>query len=90
MSREDLAGLCVALLSSHAALDTTFEVKCSVPTSEPWSGTLDTEPRDWTALLAAADLKQGITGKMVGERYAGTEPEVDVARQQAVNELMSS
>lgn len=77
VSREDVAELCVQLLSQPAAADTTFEVKSTVPFSEPW--TVDPAnpppPRDWGTLLAGADLKQRVTGRTIEGRYLGKEPE---------------
>lgn len=77
VSREDVAELCVQLLSQPAGLDTTFEVASTVPFSQPW--TVDPAsppaPRDWAALLEGAELKQRVTGKTVGGRYLGKEPE---------------
>lgn len=32
-------------------------------------------PRDWAALLAGAGLRQRVTGKTIGGRYLGKEPE---------------
>lgn len=77
VSREDVAQLCVQLLSQPAALNTTFEIGSSVPFSQPW--TVDPSappaPRDWAAVLPGAGLQQGVTGKTVDGRYLGKEPE---------------
>ncbi|KAL4444961.1 hypothetical protein ABPG77_004011 [Micractinium sp. CCAP 211/92] len=75
VSREDIADLCVALLGQPAATDTTFEVGSTVPFSQPWEGGSSAQPRDWAALLQAADLKERVTGKTIGGRYLGKEPE---------------
>jgi hypothetical protein len=36
VSRDEVAGLCVALLGLPAAADTTFEIKSTIPFSQPW------------------------------------------------------
>lgn len=65
LSRQDVAELCVELLSQELALDTTFEVKSTVPFSQPFKVDPQSPPqsRDWQALLASADLKENVTGK---------------------------
>jgi hypothetical protein len=81
ISRDDVADLVVALLSLPAATDTTFEVKSTVPFSQPW-GDADAagQPaRDWGATVAAAGLVPGVTGKTVGGVYSGRRPEAEVA-----------
>jgi hypothetical protein len=73
-----VADLCVALLEGRAgacALDTTFEVKCTLPFSEPWQGVPDAPARDWGEVLGAAQLQQRVTGKTVGGVYSGRQPE---------------
>lgn len=49
VSRQDVAELCVQLLSQHEALDSTFEVKCTVPFSQPFELDPQNPPisRDW-------------------------------------------
>ncbi|KXZ46130.1 hypothetical protein GPECTOR_46g199 [Gonium pectorale] len=73
ISREDVADLCVALLSCPAAANTTFEVRSTVPFSQPW--TIDPAqpppPRDWATVLAGAKLRRGVTGRTVGGVYTG-------------------
>lgn len=63
IGREEVARICVAALSSPAACDKTFEVKSTVPFSQPF--TVDPEnppsPRDYGPFFG--DLKTGITGK---------------------------
>lgn len=63
--REEVAELCVALLEEPAALNTTFEIKSTVPFSQPFEvdPSQPKQQRDWGALLRAAGLKQGVTGK---------------------------
>eukprot|EP01025_Chloroclados_australasicus_P028841 TRINITY_DN2860_c0_g2_i1.p1 TRINITY_DN2860_c0_g2~~TRINITY_DN2860_c0_g2_i1.p1 ORF type:complete len:260 (+),score=31.12 TRINITY_DN2860_c0_g2_i1:59-781(+) len=85
IGRDDVSGLCVHLLYSNAARNTTFEVSSTLPFSEPWTGRGDdaaetsSDPsvwrRDWEAELEAAQLKQGVTGKTVNGVYTGTSPE---------------
>ena len=77
VSRDDVAQLCVAMLTGAAGrscIDTTFEVKSSVPFSQPWTEA-DADAagrgaqRDWPALLAG--LKPGVTGRTVKGVYTG-------------------
>jgi hypothetical protein len=78
----------VHLLSSKAARNATFEVKSTVPFSEPWTGPPEDasgdsgtpETTDWEALLSRADLQPGVTGKTINGEYSGTRAEADVAR----------
>eukprot|EP00887_Chlorella_sp_A99_P004628 scaffold4.g4628.t1 len=81
ISREDVAELCVELLSQPAGLDTTFEIRSTVPFSTPWEvdPAAPPPPRDWGALLLSAGLRQGVTGKTVGGVYTGKEPEAAAA-----------
>ncbi|KAL4859726.1 putative complex I intermediate-associated protein 30 [Chlorella vulgaris] len=85
VSREDVAELCVALLDQPAAVNTTFEVGSTVPFSQPW--TVDVAnpppPRDWTAVIQGAGLKQRVTGKTVDGRYLGKDPEPERSKQLA-------
>ncbi|KAI8474181.1 MAG: complex I intermediate-associated protein 30-domain-containing protein [Monoraphidium minutum] len=81
ISRDDVAELCVALLDAPAAAGATFEIKSTVPFSQPW-GEADREqqpPRDWRAAIEAAGLAPGVTGKTVGGVYSGKRPEAEVA-----------
>jgi hypothetical protein len=79
MSREDVADLCVHLLSSKAARNTTFEIKSKLPFAEEWPrrDVCDTSSTDWEAVLQGAHLKAGVTGKTVGGVYTGTCAEAD-------------
>ena len=49
IARDDVAQLVVALLDAPAAVDTTFEIKSTVPFSEPYKAQPDAPPRDWQA-----------------------------------------
>ena len=53
ISREDIADLCAALLELPAATDTTFEVKSTVPFSQPFEvdPARPLPPRNWQARL---------------------------------------
>jgi hypothetical protein len=73
--REDVAELCVELLSSEAATNTTFEIKSTVPFSTPFTPAPGAPPRDWSALLSTSGLRPGVTGKTVNGIYTGKEPE---------------
>eukprot|EP00892_Ulva_mutabilis_P002707 jgi/Ulvmu1/12437/UM009_0089.1 len=83
ISREDVADLCVSLLSSPVAANTTFEVGSTLVPTEDWTGATEADQespqegpgRDWDVELRAADLKQGVTGKTVNGVYTGTQPE---------------
>ena len=54
LSRQDVAELCVELLSQELALDTTFEVKSTVPFSQPFKVDPQSPPqsRDWQVQLS--------------------------------------
>eukprot|EP00898_Chlorokybus_atmophyticus_P008474 jgi/Chlat1/8628/Chrsp86S00660 len=67
VSRDDIAELCIALLERPEALDKTFEVKSTVPFSQPWTGDGEgaVDEREWGGLLTG--LKEGVTGKWEGE-----------------------
>ena len=51
ISREDIADLCAALLDTPAACDTTFEIKSTVPFSQPFEvdPSRPLPPRNWQA-----------------------------------------
>ena len=53
ISRQDVAELCVKLLSLPEALDTTFEIKSTVPFSQPYEADANSTPRDWQVHLRA-------------------------------------
>ena len=63
--REEIAGLCIALLEEPAALNTTFEIKSTVSFSEPYKGSDLGGPaeRNWGDLLQSAKLDTKTTGK---------------------------
>jgi len=75
ISREDVAELCVALLSQPEASSTTFEIKSTVPFSTPWE--VDPQnpppPREWGPLLSG--LQKKVTGKTIEGVYTGRQPE---------------
>lgn len=77
IGRDDLAGLCVHLLESSAATDRTFEVRSTVPFSEPWTDeqSAAAAARDWEGALLEAELKRGVTGKTVKGIYTGRDAE---------------
>ena len=77
MSRNDLAELCVRLLESPGASNTTFEVKATTQMTEVWKPETGAAPRDWDALFASAKLLPGVTGKTIGGKYTGKTPEVE-------------
>ncbi|PNH08398.1 hypothetical protein TSOC_005030 [Tetrabaena socialis] len=86
ISREDVADLCVALLGCPAATDTSFEVKSTVPFSQPW--TLDAQraapARDWGVTLAGARLRPGVTGRTVDGVYTGRRTEEQALQEAGV------
>lgn len=81
ISREDVAELCVELLEGASpaatlAVNTTFEIKCTLPFSQPWVPPEGgQQPRDWRLTLSAAALQQGVTGKSINGVYTGKGPE---------------
>ena len=54
ISREDIADLCAALLETPVACDTTFEIKSTVPFSQPFEvdPLRPLPPRNWQACVA--------------------------------------
>jgi hypothetical protein len=85
ISREEIADLCVSLLDMPPAVGTTFEIKSTVPFSQPWAPEeATTKTRDWAAELAAAGVRPGVTGKTVNGVYTGKEPEAAAAGAAAV------
>jgi len=80
VSREDVAELLVHLLDEPCACNTIFEIKSTVPFSQPW--TIDEAnpppPRDWHTLLADADLQVGVSGKTIDGVYTGKNVESEV------------
>jgi hypothetical protein len=80
--REDVADLCVSLLTLPSAVGTTFEIKSTIPFSQPWEGNAAAAPRDWAAELSG--LKPGVTGKTVNGVYTGKEVESAAAGAAAV------
>jgi len=82
VSREDVADLVVALLDCPAGAGLTFEVKSTVPFSQPWTGpAAGAPPTDWCGLVGRAGLVAGVTGKTVGGVYSGTRVEAEVAKE---------
>ncbi|GMH41686.1 hypothetical protein BSKO_09596 [Bryopsis sp. KO-2023] len=77
ISREEIAEFCVELLSQSAPTDTTFEVKSTIPFSQPFEPKEAPEARDWTTLLEKASLRKGVTGKTVGGVYTGRDVEAE-------------
>lgn len=86
ISRDEVADLCLALLESPEGLDKTFEIKSTVPFSQPWTAeaAAGAAPRDWRATLAAAGLQEGVTGKTVNGVYTGKQPEAAAAKAAAL------
>lgn len=81
ISREEVAELCCALLGLPAAAGVTFEVKSTVPFSQPWEGEAagaGSVPRDWGELLSG--LEPGVTGKTVDGVYTGKNKESDAGK----------
>lgn len=56
ISRQDVAELCVKLLSLPEALDTTFEIKSTVPFSQPYEADANSTPRDWQVHLKGSTV----------------------------------
>lgn len=91
ISRDDVAELCVSLLTSRAAANTTFEVGSTLTPTEEWTGEAGSggewptggdnqgPGRNWEGTLRSAGLKPGVTGKTIDGVYTGKEPEDTVA-----------
>lgn len=76
--------MCVALLDLPEATGTTFEIKSTIPFSQPWEVQEAPATRDWGAELAAAGgLKRGVTGKTINGVYTGKQPEAEALKRQA-------
>lgn len=84
ISREEVADLCVALLQLPSAVGTTFEMKSTIPFSQPWAPEEAAAPRDWAATLQTAGIKPGVTGKTVDGVYTGKQPEAEAVGAAAV------
>lgn len=63
ISREEVALICVAALESPSAVGKTFEVKSTVPFSEPFVIDPSNPPPEKDYEVYFKDLKDGITGK---------------------------
>lgn len=63
VSREEVALICVAALSSPNAVGKTFEVKSTVPFSEPYVIDPSNPPPEKDYEVYFKELKEGITGK---------------------------
>ncbi|KAG2657292.1 hypothetical protein PVAP13_1KG179100 [Panicum virgatum] len=63
ISREEVARICVAALASPNAVGKTFEVKSTVPFSEPYVIDPSNSPPEKDYEVYFKELKEGITGK---------------------------
>ncbi|XP_066321509.1 protein HIGH CHLOROPHYLL FLUORESCENCE PHENOTYPE 173, chloroplastic-like [Miscanthus floridulus] len=63
ISREEVARICVAALASPNAVGKTFEVKSTVPFSEPYVIDPSNPPSEKDYEVYFKELKEGITGK---------------------------
>ncbi|KAJ6796394.1 Uncharacterized protein M6B38_218235 [Iris pallida] len=63
ISREEVARICIAALDSPYATDKTFEVKSTVPFSEPYTVDPSNPPPEKDYDVYFRTLKDGITGK---------------------------
>ena len=61
----DVAELCVSLPDCPGGADVSFEIKSTVPSSQPWTeeDSHGAKARDWADELRKADLQAGVTGK---------------------------
>jgi len=73
ISRDDVAELCVSLLDCPGGADVSFEIKSTVPFSQPWTeeDSQGAKGRDWADELRKADLQAGVTGKTIDGVYTG-------------------
>ena len=60
-----MAELCVSLPDCPGGADVSFEIKSTVPFSQPWTeeDSQGGKARDWADELRKADLQAGVTGK---------------------------
>ncbi|KAL5772167.1 hypothetical protein ACOSQ2_012091 [Xanthoceras sorbifolium] len=65
ISREEVARICVAALESPYACDKTFEVKSTIPFSEPFTVDPENPPPEKDYDIYFKTLKDGITGKEI-------------------------
>ncbi|KAJ0017916.1 hypothetical protein Pint_10346 [Pistacia integerrima] len=63
VSREEIARICIAAFESPFACDKTFEVKSTVPFSEPFTVDPENPPPEKDYNVYFKTLKDGITGK---------------------------
>ncbi|KAI9197594.1 hypothetical protein LWI28_001283 [Acer negundo] len=68
VSREEVARICVAALESPYACDKTFEVKSTIPFSEPFTVDPENPPPEKDYDIYFKTLKDGITGKEMLEQ----------------------
>ena len=66
ISRDDVAAIMVEALEKGKP-NVTFEVKSTIPFSQPWEGPEEEVTRDWPAFFGA--FQEGITGKTVDGVY---------------------
>ena len=81
------SSMCCSLLSLPDATDTTFEIKSTVPFSDPFVQPETFEERtieDWSGLLVGAQVNTGVTGKTINGVYTGKEKEADVVKVEVV------
>ena len=75
ISRDDVAELCIALLETPGMANVSFEIKSTVPFSQPWtpedSAKSADKDRSWTSVVQAAGLEAGVTGKTIDGVYTG-------------------
>ncbi|EOA16251.1 hypothetical protein CARUB_v10004397mg [Capsella rubella] len=70
VSRDEVARICIAALESPSALNKTFEVKSTVPFSEPFTVDPENPPPEKDYNEYFKNLKDGITGKEALEQSA--------------------
>lgn len=68
ISREDVAEICVAALELPSACDLTFEVKCTLPFSEPFKIEPENPPPKREFENVFNTLQKGVTGKEALEK----------------------
>ena len=86
IAREEVADLCVSLLNQPAAAGTTFEIKSTIPFSQPWEVDPQAPPsrKNWGQVLEGVGLQRGVTGKTVNGVYTGKQPEAAAAPAKAI------
>ena len=82
ISRDDVAELCVSLLDCPGGADVSFEIKSTVPSSQPWTeeDSQGAKALDWADELRKADLQAGVTDGKTNRRGGHRRGGISVVR----------